>query len=254
MASPTKAASLADKLVALLEQEIHGGAMPPGARFPTEKSLAQQFDVSRTVVREAFARLVARGLIVSRRGSGAFIADEALFGAFQVTAAEVAEVEDVIALLELRIGFEAEMTELAAIRRTDAQLEAIRTALVALQQAGHGDHAAVADAAFHVAIAQATSNPYFVRFTEFLGVRLVPSRRLYLGDSDPKAAQRYAKVIDSDHARIFAAIADRNGPAARRAARQHILNSIARHRQRSALSAAQVQAGDSLSTEFSAAS
>ncbi|HSX54576.1 MAG TPA: FadR/GntR family transcriptional regulator [Sphingomonas sp.] len=235
--STTKAASLADKLVALLEQEIHQGAMPPGARFPTEKALAAQFEVSRTVVREAFARLVAQGLIVSRRGSGAFVAEDATFRAFQVTPDQIATLEDVIVLLELRVGFEAEMAELAAVRHTPAQLETIRSALNTLREAGHSEQAAAADAAFHVAIAQATANEYFVRFTEFLGARLVPSRQLYLGDGDSKSARRYAKVIDRDHERIFAAIAARNGPGAGRAARQHILNSIARHKGRIAVAA-----------------
>lgn len=146
--------------------------------MPTENALAVQFQVSRTVVREAFARLAARGLIVSRRGSGAYVANEAMYRAFQVTAGEIANLQDVVALLELRVGFEAEMAELAALRHTPAQLDAIACALHIMKQAGHVDHAAAADAAFHAAIAEVTGNPYFIRFTEFLGVRLVPSRQL----------------------------------------------------------------------------
>lgn len=226
----TKAVALADELVRQIEEQIHGGLLPPGARVPTENALAEQFQVSRTVVREAFARLAARGLIISRRGSGAYVASEAKYRAFQVTAGEIANLEDVVALLELRIGFEAEMAELAALRHTTAQLDAIAAALQVMKQAGHGDHAAAADAAFHAAIAEATGNAYFIRFTEFLGVRLVPSRQLYLGDADPNASRRYAEVINRDHDRILAAIAARDGAGARRAARRHIMNSIARHK------------------------
>ena len=73
----TKAASLAEDLVRKFEALIHDGSMPPGARFPTEKVITETYGVSRTVVREAFARLAARGLLISRRGSGAYVAEGA---------------------------------------------------------------------------------------------------------------------------------------------------------------------------------
>ena len=77
-AMATKAASLADDLVQRFEQQIEKGDMPPGARFPTEKAITEAFGVSRTVVREAYSRLAARGLLVSRRGSGAYVPDAVL--------------------------------------------------------------------------------------------------------------------------------------------------------------------------------
>jgi GntR family transcriptional regulator, transcriptional repressor for pyruvate dehydrogenase complex len=232
----TKAASLADELVLRFEAQILDGSMPAGARFPTENTVAESFGVSRTVIREAYARLTAKGLIVSRRGSGAYVAEDAAFRAFQITAREMASLDEVINLLEMRVGFESEMAELAALRRTPAQLEEIRTALDAMRHA-QVEHAASADAAFHAAIAKATGNNYFMRFTDFLGIRLVPSRRLYLGDSDKAATKRYAALIDADHQRIFAAIEVQDGAAARRAARRHIVNSIARHRRLAAAAA-----------------
>ncbi|MBB5710703.1 FadR/GntR family transcriptional regulator [Sphingomonas xinjiangensis] len=228
----TKAASLADDLVRRIEAQIESGAMPPGARFPTEKAVTEDLGVSRTVVREAFARLAARGLLVSRRGSGAYVADDARYRAFQVTAAEVAEIGDLLMLLEMRRGFEVEMAELAATRRTDADLAAIRETLEAMEGSTDVDTSLAADARFHAALAQATGNPHFVRFTQFLGVRLVPSRTLYLQDSDPKAHQRHARRINADHKAIYAAIEARNAAAAGRAARRHIDKSIARYRDR----------------------
>lgn len=225
----TKAASLADDLVRRFEQQIESGAMPPGARFPTERSVTEDFNVSRTVVREAFARLAARGLLVSRRGSGAFVADNAQYQAFQVTADEIGEIDDVIRLLEMRMGFEAEMAELAALRRTPADLDAMRQALVAMDDSTAVDASVAADAAFHAAIARATKNDYFLRFTQFLGVRLVPSRRLYLQEHDAARHQRVARRINKDHQAIFDAIEAGDGPAARRAARRHMSKSLSRY-------------------------
>ncbi|WP_326525738.1 FadR/GntR family transcriptional regulator [Sphingomonas sp.] len=226
----TKAASLADDLVARFEERIDRGAMPPGSRFPTEREITEDFGVSRTVVREAFARLAARGLLVSRRGSGAYVADGARFRAFQVTAEEVAEIDDVLRLLEMRIALEVEMAGLAAERRTDSDLAAIRAALAAMDDSRDVDASIAADAAFHAAIARATGNDYYVRFTDFLGVRLVPSRRLYLHANDPATHRRYARAINRDHEAIHAAILARDPAAARRAARRHMTTSLKRYR------------------------
>jgi DNA-binding FadR family transcriptional regulator len=226
----TKAASLADNLVRRIEEQIERGALPPGSRLPTEKAITEDFDVSRTVVREAFARLIARGLLVSRRGSGAFVADDAHYRAFQVTADEIVEIDDVLKLFEMRIGFEAEMADLAAHRRTDASLEEIRRTLEAMDASTDVGTSVAADAAFHTAVARATGNDYFVRFTEFLGVRLVPSRRLYLHGDDPETHQRFSQRINRDHKAIYVAIEAGNASAARRAARLHLTKSIGRYR------------------------
>ncbi len=225
----TKAASLADDLVQRFEQQIERGEMPPGSRFPTEKAITESFGVSRTVVREAYSRLAARGLLISRRGSGAYVAEGAQYRAFQVTPDEVSEIDDVLRLLEMRMGFEMEMAGLAAERRTDADLAEMRKALAAMDSSIDVDGSVAADAAFHAAIARATGNDYFLRFTQFLGVRLVPSRKLYLQGSDPKKHQRHARTINRDHEAIYAAIESSDANAARRAARQHMQKSVKRY-------------------------
>lgn len=226
----TKAASLADDLVRRFEERIETGGMPPGSRFPTERKVTEDFGVSRTVVREAFARLAARGLLQSRRGSGAYVADGAQYRAFQVMPGEMSEVEDVLKLLEMRLGFEVEMAGLAADRRTTADLAEMRHALVAMDASTDVDSSVTVDASFHAAIARATGNDYFVRFTQFLGVRLVPSRRLYLKDGDIGSHQQYARLINHDHETIYAAIEASDAGAARRAARSHMVKSIKRYR------------------------
>lgn len=226
----TKAASLADDLVRRFEQKIETGDMPPGSRFPTEKQITEDFGLSRTVVREAFARLAARGMLVSRRGSGAYVADGAQYRAFEMAPPDVRVIEDVLRLLEMRMGFEVEMAGLAAQRRTEDDLAAIREALAAMDESTDVDLSVAADAAFHAAIARATKNDYYLQFTQFLGVRLVPSRRLYLRADTASTHQRYARTINRDHEAIYAAIAAGDEKKARRAARAHMVKSIQRHR------------------------
>jgi GntR family transcriptional regulator len=56
-----------------LAQSMTGGALPPGARVPSEDSLVERYAVSRTTIRTAIQSLVARGLIEIRRGKGTFV-------------------------------------------------------------------------------------------------------------------------------------------------------------------------------------
>ena len=225
-----RALSLVDELVGTFERRIDSGELPPGARFPTEKAITTTAGVSRTVVREAFARLAARGLLVSRRGSGAYVAENALYRAFQVEPEAMREVEDVIKLLEMRMALETEMAGLAAQRRTASDLACLGDCLAALSACGDVEQAVDADAAFHAAIAHATHNEYYSRFMDFLGVRLVPRRSLYLRNETPSARFAYARAIHRDHEAIYAAIAARDPGRARRAARRHMQKSLERHR------------------------
>ncbi len=226
----TKAATLADDLVRQFERSIAAGEMPPGSRFPTEKSITDSAGVSRTVVREAFARLAARGLLVSKQGSGAYVAQSARYQAFQVTPEEMGDVDDVLKLLEMRMALEAEMADLAARRRTVADIAEMRRCNDRMRDSIDIDEAVTADMAFHHAIAAATRNDYYLRFMDFLGVRLVPPRRLYLRDRADTEHRAYARGIYRDHDAILGAIEAGNPTRARAAARRHMQKSLDRHR------------------------
>lgn len=225
----TKAALLADDLVKQFERSIEAGEMPPGSRFPTEKAITDSFGVSRTVVREAFARLAARGLLESRQGSGAYVAQGARYQAFQVTPEEMGEMDDVLKLLEMRMALETEIADLAAIRRTDEDLAEMRRWNELMRASGDIDEAVAADMAFHRAIAAATRNDYYLRFMDFLGIRLVPPRQLYLRDRADTEHRAYARDIYRDHEAIFLAIEAQDPTRARRAARRHMQKSLQRH-------------------------
>jgi DNA-binding FadR family transcriptional regulator len=225
-----KGASLTDELYAKLEAQIRAGELPSGSRLPSQKEIALSENVSRTVVREAVARLGAHGLTVSRQGAGVFVADTAQYRAFQIGPDELHELADVIKLLEIRLGVETEMAGLAAARRTTADIAAIQEALEEMIAVGDDPvESAKADSAFHLAIARATQNEYYARFVEFLGVRLVPSRSLYLGDKPDEAHQAYAAKVLAEHEAIIDAIVRMDPAKARSAARHHMHESLTRH-------------------------
>jgi DNA-binding FadR family transcriptional regulator len=221
---------LTDTLFRKLEQRIMAGEMPPGTRLPTQAQICESEQVSRTVVREAVARLAAKGLIVSRQGSGVFVVENAPLAAFQIEPDELAELADVIKLLEMRLALETEMAGLAAARRTTADIGAIREALARMEEVIEDpEEAAKADSAFHLAIARATQNHYFVRLIDFLGVRLVPPRSLYLRDPSEEAHQRYTAKVRAEHEAVVNAIVRMDIAKARDAARHHMQESLSRH-------------------------
>lgn len=222
--------SLTDRLYERLEEQIRSGALVPGSRLPSQKDVAADESVSRTVVREAFARLAAQGLTFSRQGSGVFVAEDARYRAFQVTRDELTELADVIRLLEIRLAIETEMAAMAASRRTTADIVAIRAALDQMAElSGDAEASARADTEFHLAIARATQNDYYVRIIDFLGVRLVPSRTLYLRDASAEQHRSYSMLIHDEHDDIFDAIVRMDPTSARECARRHMQESLNRH-------------------------
>lgn len=225
-----RTSSLTDDVFAKLEAQIRSGGLAPGSRLPTQKEIALSENVSRTVVREAVARLSAQGLTVSRQGSGVFVADTAEYRAFQITRDELNELADVIKLLEMRLAVETEMAGLAAARRTTADIGAIQEALHQMnEQSGDPIAAAKADSAFHLAIARATQNDYYVRLVDFLGLRLVPPRNLYLRDQPDEAHEAYVVKVRGEHDAIVDAIVRMDPQRAREAARHHMQESLSRH-------------------------
>jgi DNA-binding FadR family transcriptional regulator len=228
-----KRRSLVDDIFEDFSERIRTGKLAPGSRLPTEKDLSIELSVSRTVVREAMARLTVQGFTVPRQGAGVFVADGARYEAFQVTPQELGAIEDVLKLLEMRLAIETEMASLAAERRTDADLVELRRNLDAMSPEADGvDESVEADVGFHRAIARASGNQYFERFIDFLGVRLVPLRKVYLQGSEGARHRDYLRGIWREHEMIYEAIAKGDPAAARTAARRHMTLSLKRHAKR----------------------
>jgi DNA-binding FadR family transcriptional regulator len=223
--------NLTRELVERLSAEIIGGKLPPGEKLPTEQEMMAAMGISRTVVREAVAALRAEGLVVTRQGVGAFVASDVQRRPFRIDAEELSSINEVINVVELRMGVEIESAGLAAERASAAQIRKIGAALDALDQAlARGENAVDEDVAFHRAIASATGNPQFVRFLEFLGRFVIPRRNIHVGEGDREAQRKYLEMIQGEHRAIHAAIHDRDPTASRAAMRRHLGNSRDRYR------------------------
>jgi GntR family transcriptional repressor for pyruvate dehydrogenase complex len=209
---------LSEEVSTDLETRIQRGDYTPSAQLPTEKVLAETYGVSRAVVREAIARLKADGLIETRQGSGAFVAENPKSLNFRLSASGES---GLLHIFELRTMIEATVAELAARRRNDADLQAMRDALDRMEKAlATETDGSEADDDFHLAIASATHNQYVLRLAEFLGRQFSESRRMAWidhprGMESPREAQR-------EHQIMLDAITAGDPAAARQAAHVHL--------------------------------
>jgi hypothetical protein len=111
-----------------------------------------------------------RRLVETRHGVGTFVVGAREGGAFRIGRAQLATLQDVIAMLELRIGVEVEAAGLAAQRRSAENLDRMRAALDAFTAALEAGRDAVsADFQFHLEIMRATQNQHFAKLLMTLG-------------------------------------------------------------------------------------
>ncbi|MBF8189489.1 FadR family transcriptional regulator [Nonomuraea sp. K274] len=214
--------SRTQRLVDTLTARIQEGVIRPGERLPTESGLVETYGVSRTVVREAIARLKAAGLIETQHGRGSFVLARPSTTGFDP--APGTGLPDVLDLLDFRMGVEVEAAGLAAGRRTEAALAGLREALDRFAgAAGHPGAAVGADFLFHLRVALATGNRYFGDLLGSLGPAMIIMPRERLRPDRPD----FARIV-TEHENIYAAIERGDAAGARAAVRVHLANSRAR--------------------------
>jgi GntR family transcriptional repressor for pyruvate dehydrogenase complex len=213
----------------LLDQ-IRSGRLGPGAQLPTEADLCDSFAVSRTVVREAVARLRSEGLVIPRQGKGVFVS-EAPLGSFSIPDQDLDALPQTLALLELRLGVEVESAGLCALRCTRDEAQAIRAEMERVD-ATHPDPTSTRvhyDHEFHLLIARGSHNPQIIDFLSYLGQQIGPRLRLgYI--LLPALKDEYFDRIHGEHRAVVEAIEQRNPDLAREAMRNHLSNSLERLR------------------------
>lgn len=218
---------LTGELVARLTADIVSGKLTPGSQLPTEQEMIVATGVSRTVVREAVAALKADRLVTTRQGVGAFVADH-VRRPYRVDFDERSPLRDVLNVMELRTGVEVAAAGLAAERASPAQVKKIADRYASITAAiGRGDTAVDQDFAFHCEIADATGNPQFKRFLEYLGRFVIPRRTVW-GRSTPSNPRAFLDIFQQEHELILNAIRERAVSSARAAMQRHLVNSRGR--------------------------
>ncbi|MEW1950796.1 GntR family transcriptional regulator [Pseudarthrobacter sp902506025] len=193
-----------------LRQMILSGALAPGSRI-SQYELAENMQMSITPLREAIRRLSSEGLITMDTHRDSKVAD--------MSAAEARE------LLEVRLSLEPSATELAAYRRTDADIAIIRAAAEKLLPVTRvwGEDAIIAHRDFHRAVYTASHNATLIKLLDDLWDKSDRYRRIGLelpsGDEP--------RTIDlNQHHQILELVTAGDGPGAAELARTHIANSL----------------------------
>jgi DNA-binding GntR family transcriptional regulator len=191
-----------------LRKQILTLQIRPGAPLD-EVSLAAQFGLSRSPVRDALARLISEGLVTILPNRTTL-----------VTPFEIEEFPKYISALDL---IQRAVTRLAASHRTEADLVRIRKADdIYLQAVESGDFQAMSETnkALHMAIAHAANNPYFVGYYERL---LGEGQRLLHLHFDFTISSPTAAKLGRDHDELIDAIARKDADAADKAAHEHTM-------------------------------
>lgn len=201
-----------------LQEQIIRDRMALGQRLPTEPELMQAFGVSRTVVREATALLVSRGIVEvrPRRGltvrapDGQGLADS-LVAQLRMSRVSLPQ------LLQVRVTLESAIARLAAASRSESDVAALRANLGEMRRTDLSRDAVVAlDISFHDLLAAATHNPFFLLVTRPINALL---RSLYV---DRVGYMSLRQTTVAEHEAILAAVEAGDGDAADAATRSHL--------------------------------
>ena len=220
--------TLVDQVTEALSEEIRSESLSTGDKLAPESRLAEQYGVSRSVVREAISRLKSEGMLTSHQGLGVFVADGQGVGAvFRMKAMGIEDRTDIAHTFELLSSVEVSATGMAAERRTAAQLKSIERQLKSIERAIRKGTAGVEeDLGFHREITAATHNPIYIDFSSFLEKR---SRRMILvARHNTARTPGLALQVQEEHEAIFRAIEARDATVAREAAQTHLTNAAER--------------------------
>lgn len=207
-----------------VRDDIHGriisGEIQPGSQLPAERSLADQFGVARTSVREAIQALVALG-VIERRGNRSYVVEQV--PGSELPAADGGK-KSMRSLLEARRVLELCLFELAASRATARERNEVSD--MARQPTPMSfEEFNLVDRQFHASIAGACANPVLVevygRVLETL-VQADLSAELILGIDEGADPTEAITLAANQHRVIADAFLARDVPAMLEAVEEHL--------------------------------
>jgi len=204
------------------------GQLAEGSLLPGDQELLTKYRVSRTVLREALKTLSAKGLVQARARVGTRVQPRSAWNLFDADVlmwyAEAGFRPEFLAhLAEIRMALEPEAAALAALRCTPANLDKINGWFEQMAKPQISlEEFVKADLGFHLAVADAAANPFFISISTLIEVVLVAMLTISSPAEDP---ERLAESVEQ-HRLIARAIADRDPEKARLAMRTVIDNGV----------------------------
>jgi GntR family transcriptional repressor for pyruvate dehydrogenase complex len=215
---PIRRVKLYEEVAARIRSLIASGELGPGQALPSERKLAEQFRVGRTVIREAIRQLEVSGLVESRHGGGNYVREVTV----EHLVAPIATVLNGMVhlreeLVDARLLFEPQMARAAATRATPEDLRGLEDIIRRQEErVANGRSGAEEDAEFHDLLARATRNTVVERIMEVIDGLLEDSQaRLF------RSVERSEISLEGNR-RILEAVLRHDQEAAQEAMVEHL--------------------------------
>jgi len=219
MYTPIQSSKIYEQIAEQIEQLILNGELRSGDRLPTERELAEQFQASRTAVREAMKTLAQKGLVDMRPGRGTIVIDgtsKAMRHSLGLMM-KVGQAGSSTNLVEVREILEPEIAALAAMRAGEEDITAMRESVLVMDASlDDADAYITADNNFHQALAKGTQNVLILALVDSIVYLLSEQRKqIFSVKGGPERGQIH-------HKRILEAVMNHDPEVARTAMYAHL--------------------------------
>ncbi|ASK27972.1 GntR family transcriptional regulator [Neisseria chenwenguii] len=221
---PIKTQKISDQILSIIEERIAAGEYAEGRKIPPERTLAEEFGVSRPSVRAALNILVSRGTMEARQGDGYYVSvkqRQDFLQSWQELLGRHSHWEHDV--YDFSRHIESCMAGLAAARRTEEDISRIGFWLEKFEKAcaeGNAGYQMEADASFHQAIADASHNILFSHLSgSLLRMLYRQTRSSIIRD---KQSGNPRPTLMAQHRALFEAIEAGNAAQASAAAQSHL--------------------------------
>lgn len=216
---PLQPSRLFVQMAEQIRERILQNEIQIGDRLPNERELAEQFGVSRTVVREAIKTLEKEGLVQVQPGRGTFV----VYGTGQAIRDSLHNLirfnqpNDWSYLTEVREIMEPAIASLAAERASLEQIADLEKSVIIMDEfISNAEKYIQADNDFHLTLAKATNNTLLISlFEPIVGLLTEQRKKIFYTESAPQRGQHH-------HKRILEAIRRGDSVASYQACLEHL--------------------------------
>ncbi len=190
-----------DLIISQIKGLISSGTVKPGEKLPPERKLAAHLGVSRNQVREAIHKLQIYGIVKVQPQSGTTVTGIGLI-ALEGLLSNILKIEqpDLKSLIDTRCLLEKEAARLAALNRTQEDLDQLKNALDRCEEKlSKGGTAIEEDLLFHIKIAEASKNSVLKSLMMIITPDLVTSfteHKVCNKDTNAQTIKEHRRIIE----------------------------------------------------------